>query len=61
MNLAGMHNTFELLCVTAKLAISLFQHTAALIPLYERDWQLAKEEDRERVSFIVQPQVNYIR
>ena len=34
---------------------------AALIPLYERDWQLAKEEDRERVSFIVQPQVNYIR
>ena len=33
---------------------------AALIPLYERDWQLAKEEDRERVSFIVQPQVNHI-
>ena len=32
-----------------------------LIPLYERDWQLAKEEDRERVSFIVQPQVSYIR
>ena len=32
-----------------------------LIPLYERDWQLAKEEDRERVSFIVQPQVCYIR
>ena len=32
-----------------------------LIPLYELDWQLAKEEDRERVSFIVQPQVSYIR
>ena len=32
-----------------------------LITLYERDWQLAKEEDRERVSFIVQPQVSYIR
>ena len=37
------------------------ERLAALVPLYEKDWQLAKEEDRERVSFIVQPQVNYIR
>lgn len=32
-----------------------------LVPMYDRDWTLAKEEDRERVSFIVQPQVSYIR
>ena len=34
---------------------------AILKPLYDQDWELAREEDRERVSFIVQPQVSYIR
>jgi|TARA_R110000824_G_scaffold321891_2_gene508699 hypothetical protein len=33
---------------------------AVLKPLYDQDWQLAREEDRERVSFIVQPQVSHI-
>jgi hypothetical protein len=36
------------------------ERLAALLPLYERDWQLAREEDRERVSFIVQPQVSHL-
>jgi len=31
-----------------------------LKPLYDQDWELAREEDRERVSFIVQPQVGHI-
>jgi hypothetical protein len=30
---------------------------AVLKPLYEQDWEKAREEDRERVSFHVQPQV----
>ena len=33
---------------------------AVLKPLYDQDWELAREEDRERVSFIVQPQVSHI-
>ena len=33
---------------------------AVLKPLYDQDWELAREEDRERVSFIVQPQVGHI-
>ena len=28
-----------------------------LKPLYDEEWMKAKEEDRERVSFYVQPQV----
>ena len=28
-----------------------------LKPLYDEEWMKAKEEDRERVSFTVQPQV----
>ena len=30
---------------------------AVLKPLYDQDWEKAREEDRERVSFHVQPQV----
>ncbi len=30
---------------------------AVLKPLYDQDWEKAREEDRERVSFYVQPQV----
>ena len=33
---------------------------AVLKPLYDQDWELAREEDRERVSFIVQPQVSHM-
>jgi len=33
---------------------------AVLKPLYDQDWEVAREEDRERVSFIVQPQVSHI-
>ena len=33
---------------------------AVLKPLYDQDWEVAREEDRERVSFIVQPQVGHI-
>ena len=33
---------------------------AVLKPLYDQDWEVAREEDRERVSFIVQPQISHI-
>ena len=33
---------------------------AVLKPLYDQDWEKAREEDRERVSFIVQPQVSHL-
>ena len=33
---------------------------SVLKPLYDQDWEVAREEDRERVSFIVQPQISRI-
>ena len=47
--------------VTKKIAVKKApDRLSVLKPLYDQDWEVAREEDRERVSFIVQPQISRI-